>query len=76
VGLTGRVYLRIPGGKAGRGKVTLQLQLQGRTLECKALTDGAELPTGATVRVVEVTGPNLIMVEALEASNNVDRQEA
>jgi hypothetical protein len=63
LGSVGRVYLRVPARRAGRGKVTLTVQ--GRTLECGALTDGHELETGATVRVVAVLEPNLVEVTAV-----------
>lgn len=59
VGATARVYLRIPSSGGGAGKVTVAVQ--GRTVELKAVTTGAEIPTGATVRVV-----------ALQAADTVD----
>jgi hypothetical protein len=53
VGTTGTVYLRVPGGKSGAGKV--HLNVQNRTVECQAVTAGADaLPTGAKVVVVAV----------------------
>ena len=62
LGVEGTVYLRIPAAGAGRGKVTLDVQ--GRSVELGAVTDGPELPTGARVRVVEVVGEDLVRVEA------------
>lgn len=61
VGRTGRVYLRIPASRAGHGKVTLECQ--GRFVEVEAVTNGAQLPTGADVRVVSVVGPDVIEVQ-------------
>jgi hypothetical protein len=61
VGGPATVYLRVPGNNAGPGKVTVAVQ--GRTVECEAFTEAAELPTGATVRVVRVVGPNAVQVE-------------
>jgi hypothetical protein len=61
VGSTGTVYLRVPGGKAGPGKVTLTVQ--NRTVECEAFTAAADIPTGAAVRVVAVLGPTAVEVE-------------
>ena len=57
VGERGRVYLRVPGSKAGLGKITLALQ--GRTIECKAVTRGPDIPSGSDVRVVSVTADTL-----------------
>jgi hypothetical protein len=59
VGATGTVYLRIPGGNAAPGKVTLNLQ--NRTVECEAYS-GEEIPTGRTVRVLAVRGANAVDV--------------
>lgn len=61
VGTTGTVYLRVPGYKAGPGKVTVVVQ--NRTVECEALTAAGDIPTGAAVRVVAVLGPNAVEVE-------------
>ncbi len=63
VGQTGKVYLRIPGSLGGAGKVTVEVQ--GRTVECRAITAAAEIPTGAPVRVVAVNG-NLLEVAPLK----------
>jgi hypothetical protein len=52
VGRRGTVYLRIPGGRQGRGKVTVELA--GRSVELNAVTDGEEIPSGQTVDVLEV----------------------
>jgi len=60
VGRTGTVYLRVPGQKAGPGKVTLNLQ--NRTVELEAFTAADELPTGAPIRVVAVLGPSSVEV--------------
>ena len=65
VGRTGSVYLRVPGGRAGVGKV--HLNLQNRTVEYQAITAGAELPTGAVVRVVSVLTGDTVEVEAAHA---------
>lgn len=62
-GRVGTVYLRVPGGRQGHGKVTLVLQ--GRSVEVDAATEGAEIPTGTEVRVVAVTGPQTVDVAPL-----------
>jgi hypothetical protein len=50
VGGTAKVYLRVPGERSGQGKVLVAVQ--GRKVECKAVTSGPEIPTGAEVRIV------------------------
>lgn len=65
VGMTGNVYLRVPGARQGTGKI--QLNLQNRTVELTAWTDQAELPTGATVVVTRVIGPDSVEVVAASA---------
>jgi len=62
VGKTGTVYLRVPAGRAGHGKVTLNLQ--NRTVEYRAVTGQDALPTGATVVVTAIVGPDTVEVVA------------
>ncbi len=59
VGQEGEVYLPVAPGKSGQVRVTVQGQL--RVLS--AATDGAVLETGTRIRVVRVTGGNLLWVE-------------
>jgi hypothetical protein len=63
VGKTGTVYLRIPGGGRGAGKVTLEIQ--GRSVEIVARTRGDEIPTGTRVRVIEADGEDAVEVTAV-----------
>lgn len=72
VGKNGTVYLRIPGQKAGTGKV--HLNLQNRTVEYQAITSKDELPTGAKVVVVSVINSDTVEVAPAidsERSNHV-----
>ena len=61
VGHTGRVYLRVPGHGEGQGRV--RLAVQGRTVECRAISRAGEIPTGAEIRVLEHTDGGLLVVE-------------
>ena len=61
VGHTGNVYLRIPASGQGNGRV--MMNVQGRTVECRAISHGVEIPTGATVRVVDRTDGDVLVVE-------------
>ncbi len=64
VGCEGKVYLRIPGERSGAGKV--QININNSVREYEAQTDGPALPTGASVKVVEVLGATTLLVEPLE----------
>lgn len=65
VGCQGKCYLRIPGERAGEGKV--QITIQGAVREYNAVTDGDEIKTGASVKVVEAVDGNTILVEELNS---------
>lgn len=61
VGLPAVVYLTIPGARAGAGKITVTMR--DRTMEYQALTSFTEiLPTGSSVTVVGVVGPDMVEV--------------
>ena len=64
VGKTAAVYLRIPGAKAGAGKVTVSVQ--GRSMEYPAMTSQNALPTGARVVVTDVIDRNTLEVESVD----------
>ena len=62
VGRTADVYLRIPAGRSGKGKI--QLSLNGAAREFDAVTDDSELiPSGAVVTVLEVVGKSTLLVK-------------
>jgi len=64
LGLSARVYLRIPGKNSGFGKVTVKVQ--GRSAEFNAFTLGDELPTGALVRIERMSTPDTFEVVSLK----------
>lgn len=75
LGQTATVYLMIPARGAGQGKVNLTVQ--ERFIEASAITDGAvNLPRGAFVRVVDVRGDNVLVVEqeTEEPAESVEEQ--
>lgn len=63
VGHSGTVYVRVPGENTGWGKVTVEVQ--GRSLELRAVTDGPELKSGALVSVVGLAGDETLKVERI-----------
>lgn len=63
IGETGTVYLTIPAGKSGAGKVTVEVQ--ERFMEYPAMTAGPELATGTPVVVVGVIGGDILEVALL-----------
>ena len=61
LGCAGAVYLTVPAGRAGTGKVNVLFQDQLRELD--AVTDESEpLPTGTEIVVVAVTNGNTLVV--------------
>jgi hypothetical protein len=61
IGVEGKIYLRIPGERAGTGTVTASVQ--GRRENFKAVTDGPTLETGQFCRVTGVHGEDTLLVE-------------
>jgi hypothetical protein len=65
VGKEATIYIPVPGGGDGRGKV--QMTLQNRTMEYEAITDDAErLATGESVVVTGVLGSDLVRVARVQ----------
>ncbi|MDR3207803.1 MAG: hypothetical protein LBT60_05670 [Oscillospiraceae bacterium] len=64
VGQSASVYMRVPAGRAGRGKVNLTVQ--ERYIEADAVTDeAADLMPGREVAVVGLLGGNALLVTRL-----------
>jgi len=63
-GRHGTVYLTVPGEGKGSGKI--QLNLQNRTAEFLAVTEGPALPTGTKVVVTGVVDAATVAVERIE----------
>lgn len=61
IGATATVYLTIPAGRQGAGKV--HVTVQGRSVEVAAVTaHDRSLPTGASVVVIDVAGSDVLEV--------------
>ena len=61
---TGEVYLTIPEGKRGQGKV--HINIQGVMKEMDAITEGKTIATGSNIRVVEVIDDKILVVESID----------
>jgi|MucameStandDraft_1065616.scaffolds.fasta_scaffold08306_6 membrane protein implicated in regulation of membrane protease activity len=59
IGENGRVYLPIAAKGVSPGKV--MVQVQGQLRECSAITEGDAIPTGTSVRIVDLRGDMLIV---------------
>lgn len=65
IGVVGKVYLRVPGGDSGVGKVILPIQ--GRTIEVAARTAGPELRAGESVAVCRALNGHTVEIVAAHA---------
>jgi len=61
---TGEVYLTIPEGKRGQGKI--HINIQGVMKEMDAVTEGKALSTGSNIRVIEVIDDKILVVESID----------
>ena len=61
VGKTVDVYLRIPAGKSGKGKV--QVSLNGAIHEFEAMTEGSSIASGQKVQVLSVIDGSTVLVQ-------------
>jgi hypothetical protein len=57
----GEVYIPIPANKNGQGKI--HIKIRGAIKELDAVTDGDTIPTGTTIRVLEVLNNDILLVE-------------
>ena len=64
-GCQGKVYLTIPGARAGEGKI--QISIQGAVREYNAQTDGDTIKTGTPIKVTEVINESTLLVEELNS---------
>ncbi len=63
IGMNAEVYLRIPANRKDTGKVTVSLN--GSMHELEALTEGAEIPTGGKVRIIDKVDAETVLVDKL-----------
>ncbi len=63
IGETGSVYLRVPAAGDGQGRV--MLKVQGRIVECRAVSGDSEIATGARIRVTAHTVGDVLVVEPI-----------
>lgn len=62
VGTTGKVYLSIPGKKAGTGKV--QVKVQGTLRDLTAITEDPEsIKTGSLIEVIDIVNESILLVK-------------
>lgn len=62
VGCAGTVYVRVPAARSGEGKVTISVQ--GRSVECRAVTSGPELSSGTPIIVRAMASSSTLEVTA------------
>lgn len=65
VGTEGKAYLTIPAERKGEGKV--QITINDSVREYDALTDGSEIKTGTSIKVVEVINDSTLLVEKIDS---------
>jgi len=63
VGQVVNVYIRIPAARSGQGKV--QVSFGGSIQELPAVTDGDSILSGTQVRIVNIIGDKILLVEKI-----------
>ena len=64
-GCSGTVYLTVPGGRKGEGKV--QISISGAVREYNAVTDGETIPNGTPITVTGVLNAGTLIVNKSES---------
>ena len=67
LGCKGTVYVPIPAGNSGQGKV--QVSVLNRTVEYKAVTENNGLATGRKIKVVGIVSSDTVQVSSIEDEN-------
>jgi hypothetical protein len=57
------IYLRVPAAGQGQGRILVEVQ--GRKVECRAVSHAGELPSGSTARVIGRDTEDVLVVEPL-----------
>lgn len=65
----GEVYLSIPPGRIGKGKV--HVEIDGGLKELEAITDGEALATGSEVLILDVLPDNILVVQGMEIEEKI-----
>lgn len=60
---SGSVYLRIPAQRSGSGKI--QVSVNGSFKEIEAITEQESIESGASIRIIKIENPNLVVVEKI-----------
>jgi hypothetical protein len=61
IGATGNVYLPVPEKKSGAGKVNVVVE--GKKIEYKAMTKGKKILTGESIKVIGLVNKEIVLVE-------------
>lgn len=68
LGKYGKVYVPIPGKRAGTGLVNIELS--NKIMELRAITDGERLPTGTIIYVFKILDDNVLLVGEITENKN------
>ncbi len=60
---TAEVYLTIPAGKGGKGKILVSVG--GSVHELDAMTEGEQITSGAVVKIIRIENENILIVEKI-----------
>ena len=68
LGKYGKVYVTIPEKRKGTGLVNIEMQ--NKTMELRAVTDGECLPTGTVIYVFKILEDNILLVGEISENKN------